>query len=242
MVHAPFVKPPPPPLIPPMQPMKTGTWSSRFATLEATEARQSRPAANAARYRDGTLRPDRPRPARLHTGAVSLPTDEQLRASFTDDRGRIVPAFMPSYHLAKREAVPPWVNPDQKDPRLFRSVSNEHFPHPMVNVRPGSALPPRCARFSGAARHMQSDVDEVVFGRDIDKSNEAVLHAYVPLKWPPRVVNPEAPLTEAERQELSALEASLRQERELTTKVADQLYAKQAVRWEREEYRMLRDV
>ena len=85
-------------------------------------------------------------------------------------------------------------------------------------------------------------VDEVVFGRDIDKSNEAVLHAYVPLKWPPRVVNPEAPLTEAERQELSALEASLRQERELTTKVADQLYAKQAVRWEREEYRMLRDV
>jgi len=223
-----------------MQPMKTGCWTARFATLEATEARQSRPAANAARYRDGTLRADRPRPTLA--GTMSLPTDEQLRASFTDDRGRIVPAYMPSYHRAKREAVPPWVNPEQKEQRLFRSMSNEHFPHPMVNVRPGSALPPRCARFSGAARHMQSNVDEVVFGRDIDKSNEAVLHAYVPLKWPPRVANPEAPLTEAERHELRSLEASLRRERELTTKVADRLFTKQSARWEREEYRMLRDV
>lgn len=87
---------------------------------------------------------------------------------------------------------------------------------------------------------MQSNVDELVFGRDIDNSQKAVLEGYVRPQYPPRAL-PEVPLTEEERRELAALEATLEQEKALTASVGAKVQKKLQTGWEKQEYRTLRD-
>ena len=85
------------------------------------------------------------------------------------------------------------------------------------------------------------DVDEVVFGRDIDQSNEAVLHAYVRPVWADHLarLNPAQALTEPERRELEALEATLHREKAKTAVVANALHDRLARSWVDQEHKTL---
>lgn len=112
-------------------------WTSAFSTLVDSEARLSRPGRDPIRFRDGSLRPDRPRLASLSMG-FSTRSEADLRRAPTNKEGQIVPA----YRRAREEATPPWLTPEEGDARLFKSASMMHFAPPISKLRPGSALPP----------------------------------------------------------------------------------------------------
>ena len=91
MVHASAAKPPRGPLVPAMQPMRTPHWTAAFTTVDERDAaRLSRKRRDLLRYRDGTLRPDRPRHSGLSLGYATR-SEASLRHAPTNKQGALVP-------------------------------------------------------------------------------------------------------------------------------------------------------
>eukprot|EP00965_Chrysotila_dentata_P043427 1443829-Pleurochrysis_carterae.AAC.3 len=122
----------PAPRIPtaPMDPMSTlhGTWTSANWSLDDQTARQSRTAFSQHRYRDGSLRPNRPSkppPDTISPRPLRLPDIQKARCQHTSD-----------------EVI---LKSDEHS--QFLSSASSAFVHPAQRLAPGEMLPMAATRF-----------------------------------------------------------------------------------------------
>ena len=116
-------------------------WTSQFLSVDDMTARQSRPGANAQRYRDGTFRPDRPLPP-----GYSRPGQQ--------------PAFSPRSSYKRPDVTWFWDDPNTSIPTVPTTKSGYKPPY----FDSGSPRPAPPKRHELSPRFGASTVGGIIFG------------------------------------------------------------------------------
>lgn len=172
--------------------LRSKPWTSQFLSVDDVTARQSRRSGNAVRYRDGTLRQDRPRPP---------------------------PGSLPQPAPSPRQ---PWSRPDNlldwhaagAGASQFSETTSKAGYSPRAGITENLVV---ATRSGLSPRYMKSSIGDIVFG---DTTNYAVREGYGPFGFGSAAAATAAagaaptPEYSAERR-VAALEAAVRHEKRM---------------------------